>query len=383
MFSFERVLLPLVVLLWCAIATVSGGAPTPAQDTLICGKKRAELDAYFKAWSAAFEKCPIKDVCTNKDHIKQYEDMRDRCMKVKVKKVVGPSLEPVKQMQNALAEFRALMPPIQAHLEEMNKMFAAMDQPLVKDLQYLQQEVYRSVIASGRTEWGLYFSLLEAKKDPKLEGLNETSNIPELLQYAWSLSDDKELQRNVYRTVRKMIESAQDPLHKTIYAIELAHTQNKMVTVREQEIGFQLDLLQSNLTSNSYDLLVEIALRHPEHYEFLAKHLFTIPDGAKLNPAILPIVSSLIRQLATDGQRLQTLNALLKTLTTEDGKLVSDAEYVYPLSKMAYELASYIDTAANQEQQEYLSQLRNIFDTLVAGKSMEYFVKLRPTPIVA
>uniref|UniRef100_A0A182N4A4 Uncharacterized protein n=1 Tax=Anopheles dirus TaxID=7168 RepID=A0A182N4A4_9DIPT len=377
MVGFASVLLPLLVSALSA-AAAAGGAP-PAKDTSVCGRPRSEVEADIKAWLAAKEKCPYKTACTNANHVKQYNAWRDRCKKVKDNEGVGSPQESAQHLEVALAEFAQLFPPIQADLTKLDEMFHGMDHSLNNELQELQTAVFRSTLASGRTGWGVFYSFLEEKTDPELAPY-EASNIPELLRYAWSLAANKTLQRHVYRTIGRMLDSAQDPLLNAIYAVDVASTHNEKLEEREHVLDEQVRLLRSNLTTNSYDTLVEIARRYPEHYAFLVGHLFNLPEGTHVDPAALPAVSEFIRQLPTDEQHLQTTDALLQTLLTENGTLPADTKYVYPLAEMAHDLVS---RAGSQVQLEGLDRLRDKFDTPVAGMPMEYYMNLRSSPEAA
>uniref|UniRef100_A0A182YGE1 Uncharacterized protein n=1 Tax=Anopheles stephensi TaxID=30069 RepID=A0A182YGE1_ANOST len=352
--------------------------PYPGKE--VCGLKLTPMMASIKEWIAAAENCHLSKLCENKNHVTQYTQARIRC-EILAKRQSAPATaagtvtteDVLPKIETALNNLQAMFKPTRAELAKLDKVLDQQVRDVWNEIATLQTEVFHSTLASGRIERAMFYSFLDGDIDPQPDV--EPSNVQELLQYAWALPLHTS-QRNMYKLIEKVVRSAQDPLLETLYTVDVANVVNPVLGSQQQLFNEQLEKLRSNLSANSYDTLVTIARRFPERFAYLNERLFKLPEGSKPRPDTLPNVANFIGQLPTAEQRFKAAGALLQSLTLDNGTLTSDAEYVYPLSKLAFGMRSLMDSQKYADA----ANLRDKFNTPVSGKSAHYFQQLLPNP---
>ncbi|XP_052888698.1 uncharacterized protein LOC128297158 [Anopheles moucheti] len=376
----------LFFLLLCVFAQLEQAvcADDPNAAKKVCGLPLIQMQGTIKGWIAAFEKCPLNKACEIKDHKTQYEQIRLRCtiaLKSKPEAEVTSGASRVKELlpkiETAMNDLKAMFEPTKADLAKLDKLFDQQVRAAWQEVAALQSEVFRSTLASGRTERAVLYSFLEMGSNPQLDGRFQPSNVQELLKYAWALPM-KTLQRTVYSSIEKLVHASNDPLLQTLYTVDVSNVDNDAVLgSQENLLNDHVQQLRNSLATNSFDTLVSIARRFPERFAYMNERLFKLPDGTKPQADTLPSVVNFVGQLPTAEQRFKAVGALLQSLTVENGTLVADAEYVYPLAKLAYAMQPLVDTAKNSSD---AANLRDRFNTPVSGNSVQYYTQLLPHP---
>uniref|UniRef100_A0A182SAL5 TRIO salivary gland protein n=1 Tax=Anopheles maculatus TaxID=74869 RepID=A0A182SAL5_9DIPT len=353
--------------------------PYPGKE--VCGLKLTPMMSSIKAWIEATENCPLHKLCENKNHVTQYDQARIRCTilakkqpATKTAAVVPKDVLP--KIETAMNNLHAMFEPTRAELAKLDKVIDQQVRDVWQEVSTLQTEVFHSTLASGRIERAMFYSFLKGNNDPQPDV--EPANVQELLKYAWALPLHTS-QRNMYKLIEKVVQTAQNPMLETLYTVDVANVVNPVLGNQEQLFNDHLETLRRNLSANSYDTLVTIARRFPERFAYLNERLFKLPDGTKPQAATLPNVANFIGQLPTADQRLKAATALLQSLTVDNGTLISDPEYVYPLAKLAYGLRNLMDT----KKYTAADDLRDKFSTPVGGKSVQYFRQLLSNPSAA
>ncbi|XP_053667501.1 uncharacterized protein LOC128717853 [Anopheles marshallii] len=360
-------------------------ADVPDAEKEVCGFKQILVEATIRGWLAAFEKCPLDKGCEIEQHKTQFEQISLRCSLASKSKQTAAAAaasgatglkELLPNIEAAMHNLKAMFEPTKADLAKLDKLFDQQVRAAWNEVAALQSAVFRSTLASGRTERAVLYSFLEGDSNPRLDGHFQPSNVQELLTYAWALPL-KTLQRNVYGTVEKLVHSSSDPLLQTLYTVDVGNVDNAVLGSREHLLNDHVQQLRDRLATNSFETLVSFARRFPERFAHLTARLFKLPDGTKPSAGTLPAVVNFIGQLPTAEQRFRAVDALLQTLTAENGTLVADAEYVYPLAALAHAMQPLVDTAKKSPDADHL---RDRFNTPVDGKSAQYYTQLLTNP---
>uniref|UniRef100_A0A182LV57 TRIO salivary gland protein n=1 Tax=Anopheles culicifacies TaxID=139723 RepID=A0A182LV57_9DIPT len=370
-----------LLLLFLALSAQLGRvvcADDPNAAKEVCGHKLSLVQGTIKSWLAAFEQCPLHKLCENKDHVTQYEQIRLRCSiawKSRPATATVPD-DVLPKIETAMNNLKAMFRPLKDELAQLDKVVDQQVRDAWRELDALQTEVFHSTLASGRTERAVFYSFLAGDSSPKLDNYFQPSNVQELLKYAWALPLNA-LQRNVYSTIEKLVGTSKDATHQTLYTIDVANVVNPLLENQANLLNDHVQQLRANLSSNSYDALVSIARRFPERFAYLSDRLFKQTDGTLPKADTLPNVANFIGQLPTAEQRLQAAGALLQSLTVQNGTLVTDAEYVYPVAKLAYTLHNLLGA---DQQYPGADSVRAKFNTPVSDKSVQYYTQLLPQP---
>uniref|UniRef100_A0A182VR74 TRIO salivary gland protein n=1 Tax=Anopheles minimus TaxID=112268 RepID=A0A182VR74_9DIPT len=354
-------------------------ADDPNEAKEVCGMKLTPIQDSIKAWLATFEKCPLNKLCENKDHATQYNQIRLRCSVAPKPKPATSPKDLLPKIEAAMNNLKAMFTPTLEELAQLDKVFDQQMRDAWRELAALQTQVFHSTLASGRTERAMFYSFLEADRNAKLDNYFQPSNVQELLKYAWAMPLNT-LQRNVYSWIGTLVHSSKDPLLQTLYTVDVANVVNPVLGDQQNLVADHVQQLRNNLSSNAYGTLVSIARRFPERFAYLSEQLFKLPGGTKPAADTLPSVANFIGQLPTAGQRLKAAEALLQSLTVENGTLVSDSEYGYPLAKLAFNLHNVV---IDDQKYPGADRLRDKFNTPIGGKSMQYYTQLLPKPASA
>uniref|UniRef100_A0A182P2I8 TRIO salivary gland protein n=1 Tax=Anopheles epiroticus TaxID=199890 RepID=A0A182P2I8_9DIPT len=374
-----------VVLILLVSQNVFASAEAPKPDKEICGVKLVNLQDSVKSWVASAEKCPLNKFCDNQSHRTQYNQIPLTCIRWR-------GLNPAQTSGLATVGKEAL-PKIETGMAELVAMFAAIKPDLVKldeevgrpvrdawkELDALQSEVLRSTLASGRTERALFYSFLERETNLNPNKRLRPANVEELLRYTWAMPLHTS-QRDLYSLIGELAQSSKDSFLQTLHAVNVANVVNPELKNHENLINEQMEKLRDNLSKNSFATLVAIARRFPPHFNYLRERLFKLPDGSKPAANTLPILAHFIDQLPTDEQRLKTADALLQSLTAENGTMLQDPEYVYPLAQLAHAIPNLVDVKAHPDLQQSVEGLMAKFNSPVDGKSLQYYQNLLASP---
>ncbi|XP_050079031.1 uncharacterized protein LOC126565861 [Anopheles maculipalpis] len=353
-------------------------AVDPYPGKKVCGLGLTGMISSVKTWIKAAESCPVHKLCETKNHIMQYQQARIRCTILAKKQPPPPPAvvvqrELLPKIETAMTSLQAMFEPTKADLTKLDKVLDQQLRDAWNELAALQTEVFHSTITSGRIERAMFYSILEDGNNPQPDV--QPTNVQELLKYAWALPF-RTSQRNMYKLIEKVVREAHDPLLETLYTVDVANVANPVLGSQEQLFNDHLERLRRNLTANSYDTLVSIARRFPDRFAYLNERLLKLPEGTKPQPDTLPSVVNFIGQLPTAQQRFKAVEVLLQSLTVENGTLASDAEYVYPLAKLANGLGSLMDS----KKYTGADEVRDKFNTPVSGKSAQYFKQLLVSP---
>uniref|UniRef100_A0A182JW69 TRIO salivary gland protein n=1 Tax=Anopheles christyi TaxID=43041 RepID=A0A182JW69_9DIPT len=359
---------------------IAVGAEDPQPEKEICGVKLGRVQDSVKSWLAAAKICPLNKFCDNEVHSTQFNLIPLTCIRwrgLNPASTWGPPPgrnEVLPVIESTMSTLKAMFEPTKADLVKLDEEVGRQLRDAWKELEALQTEVFLSTLASGRTERAVFYSFMEASDNPKLNHYFHPDNVEELLRYNWALPWHTR-QRDMYNLIGQLARSSNDPMLETLHAVDMANVVNPGMENREHLLNGQVEKLRDNLSKNSFDTLVSIARRFPQHFTFLSQRLFKSPDADTL-----PNIVGFIGQLPTDEQRLITTDALLQSLMAENGTLLPQPEYAYPLALLAHDLPSLVNVKAHPDLQQGVDDVRAKFITPISGKSLQYYQNLGARP---
>ncbi|XP_035796073.1 uncharacterized protein LOC118468887 [Anopheles albimanus] len=348
--------------------------PKPVTE-VVCSQRKAltetELENMIATWIKTGNECALDKPCLNSKNVADYKSLRAKCK--------GPQ-------HRSKEEHRKLVANIEAGLQAMNDQFASLKDALDSldreygrqfqrvwdDIAKLHATLAYTSLGAGRIQQALFHQSSQARPIGNLIQQLSPGNAEELLAFAWNFPWPNN-QPDVYDKVEAVIKSSQDSVLQAVLAIDIINTKNPKLEAKAKEATEHLRQLQASTMAGDFSTIAALATRFPKHYAYLRQSLFKPAEGSKVDAAALWNLSELPDQLPTAEERLQTIEAIVQPLLGDNGTLVDDAEYFWPLVKLADELNS---VPKSEDQKAVVERLRNKFATHVSAKPLDYYQKL-------
>ncbi|XP_049530439.1 uncharacterized protein LOC125948440 [Anopheles darlingi] len=346
----------------------------PVAD-VVCSRRKAltesELENMIATWIKTGNECAVGKPCRNTKNIADYELLRRKCE--------GPPYRPkeerralVASLETALQAMKDKFKPLKASLESLDREYESQFQRVWADIAKLQATLAYTSLGAGRIQQALFHQSSQVRNIGHLVQRQSPSNAEELLAFAWNFPWPDQ-QPDVYDKVEAVVKSSQDPVLETVLAIDIINTKKPNLEARAKQATEYLKQLQASTMAGDLSTIASLATRFPKHYAYLRQSLFQPAEGSKVSAAALWHLSELPDQLPTAEERLQTIEAIVQPLLDDNGTIVADAEYFWPLTKLADELNRVPES---DDQKAVFERLRNKFATHVTAQSLDYYQQL-------
>ncbi|XP_050081583.1 uncharacterized protein LOC126568929 [Anopheles aquasalis] len=342
---------------------------------VICSQRKAlteaELENMIATWIKTGNECAVGKPCLNSKNVADYNSLRAKCASP-ARRAKEERRILVDNVEAGLQAMKDQFTPLKDSLDSLDREYERQFQRVWGDIEKLHATLAYTSLGAGRIQQALYHQSSQGRPIGDLIQQLGPTNAEELLAFAWNFPWPNQ-QPEVYDKVEAVIKSSQDPVLQTVLAIDIINTKNPKLEAKAQQATEYLSQLQSSVMAGDFRTIASLATRFPKHYAYLRQSLFQPAAGSKASAAALWNLSELPDHLPTVEERLQTIEAIVQPLLGDSGTLVDDAEYFWPLTKLADELNRVPES---EDQKAVLERLRNKFATHVNPKSLDYYQKL-------